>query len=82
MLDEAQRAAADGGSWVEEHEAAAHQKRNWVRLTFDCNDHCIFCLDTDAHDGRMRDVESVKRQILDARGPAGKISPSRARLKI
>ena len=67
MLDEAQRAAADGGSWVEEHEAAAHQKRNWVRLTFDCNDHCIFCLDTDAHDGRMRDVESVKRQILDGR---------------
>ena len=58
---------ADGGSFVEQHEEAAHQKRNWVRLTFDCNDHCIFCLDTDAHDGRMRDPEEVKRQILDGR---------------
>jgi len=52
---------------VEEHEAAAHQKRNWVRLTFDCNDHCVFCLDTLAHDGEMRDPNDVKAQILDGR---------------
>ncbi|MEM9072820.1 MAG: radical SAM protein [Myxococcota bacterium] len=67
MLTEAQRTPADGGSWVEQHEEAAHQKRNWVRLTFDCNDHCIFCLDTQAHDGQMRDVQEVKAQILDGR---------------
>ncbi len=66
MLEE-QRALTDGGSFVEQHEEAAHQKRNWVRLTFDCNDHCIFCLDTDAHDGRMREPEEVKQQILDGR---------------
>lgn len=47
------------------HEAAAHEKRNWVRLTFDCNNHCVFCLDTLSHDGQMRDPEDVKRQILD-----------------
>lgn len=67
MLTEEGRADADGGSWVEQHEQAAHQKRNWVRLTYDCNDHCIFCLDSQAHDGRMRDPEEVKRQILDGR---------------
>jgi MoaA/NifB/PqqE/SkfB family radical SAM enzyme len=52
---------------LREHEAAAHQTRNWVRLTFDCNDRCIFCLDSDTHDGRMRDPEEVKAQILDGR---------------
>jgi molybdenum cofactor biosynthesis enzyme MoaA len=49
------------------HEEAAHDRRNWVRLTFDCNDHCVFCLDSDAHDGTVRDREDVKRQILDGR---------------
>jgi MoaA/NifB/PqqE/SkfB family radical SAM enzyme len=52
---------------VSSHEEAAHEKRNWVRLTFDCNDHCIFCLDSDAHNGEMRDREDVKRQILEGR---------------
>lgn len=48
-----------------EHEDAAHEKRNWVRLTFDCNNHCVFCLDTLTHDGQMRDANEVKQQILD-----------------
>ncbi len=52
---------------VAAREQAAHDKRNWVRLTFDCNDHCIFCLDSRAHDGEMRDPEQVKAQILDGR---------------
>jgi len=52
---------------LEAREAAAHDKRNWVRLTYDCNDRCIFCLDSRAHDGQMRDPEEVKRQILDGR---------------
>jgi MoaA/NifB/PqqE/SkfB family radical SAM enzyme len=49
------------------HEEAAHDRRNWVRLTYDCNDHCVFCLDSDAHDGTVRPREEVKRQILDGR---------------
>jgi len=49
------------------HEAAAHQKRNWVRLTYACNDRCIFCLDSDTHDGEMRDRNEVKEQILEGR---------------
>jgi molybdenum cofactor biosynthesis enzyme MoaA len=50
-----------------EHEDAAHEKRNWVRLTFDCNDHCVFCLDSETHDGTMRSRDDVKAQILDGR---------------
>ncbi len=52
---------------VAAHEEAAHEKRNWVRLTFDCNNHCVFCLDTLTHDGVMRDRDEVKTQILDGR---------------
>ncbi|EDM81040.1 Molybdenum cofactor biosynthesis protein A (moaA) [Plesiocystis pacifica SIR-1] len=48
-------------------EDAAHQKRNWVRLTFDCNDNCIFCLDSHTHNGTYRSREEVKAQILDGR---------------
>lgn len=48
-------------------EEAAHDQRNWVRLTYDCNDRCIFCLDSRAHDGEIRDAEEVKRQILEGR---------------
>lgn len=50
-----------------QHEDAAHEKRNWVRLTYDCNNKCIFCLDSDTHDGEMRAPEEVKAQILDGR---------------
>ncbi len=52
---------------LEEHEEAAHEKRNWVRLTFDCNNHCVFCLDTLTHDGVMRDKDDVKKQILEGK---------------
>lgn len=52
---------------VESHEEAAHEKRNWVRLTYDCNNHCTFCLDTMAHNGTMRGVMDVKVQIIEGR---------------
>jgi hypothetical protein len=45
---------------VSDHEAAAHQRSNWVRLTFDCNDRCIFCLDSHTHDGTIRAPAEVK----------------------
>jgi MoaA/NifB/PqqE/SkfB family radical SAM enzyme len=66
MLSEETHAAGVADK-VASHEDAAHEKRNWVRLTFDCNDHCIFCLDSDAHNGDMRDRDDVKRQILEGR---------------
>lgn len=52
---------------VEAHEEAAHEKRNWVRLTYDCNNRCTFCLDSNAHDGTIRGVDEVKIQIVMGR---------------
>lgn len=49
------------------HEDAAHEKRNWVRLSFDCNNHCTFCLDTNAHDGTMRADRDIRIQIVEGR---------------
>ncbi len=49
------------------HEEAAHERRNWVRLTFDCNNRCIFCLDSDSLDGDIRDREDIRRQIVEGR---------------
>jgi pyruvate-formate lyase-activating enzyme len=50
-----------------QHEAAAHEKRNWVRLSYDCNNHCTFCLDSNAHDGTMRATQDIKVQIVEGR---------------
>ena len=52
---------------VQSHEDAAHEKRNWVRLSYDCNNHCIFCLDSNAHDGTMRAGMDIKVQIIEGR---------------
>jgi len=61
------QAVSQADAKIVEHEEAAHEKRNWVRLTFDCNDRCIFCLDAHTHDGTNRDNEEIRAQILDGR---------------
>lgn len=60
-------ASSDAAAKSVEHEEAAHEKRNWVRLTYDCNDRCVFCLDAHTHDGTNRDRDEIKAQILDGR---------------
>lgn len=67
MLTEEMHSASVLEDKVAQHEDAAHEKRNWVRLTYECNNRCIFCLDSDTHDGEMRDPEDVKKQILEGR---------------
>lgn len=67
MLSDAHFVPGTAAVKISEHEDAAHEKRNWVRLTFDCNNHCVFCLDTLTHDGVMRDRDDVKEQILDGK---------------
>lgn len=52
---------------TEQREEAAHQQRNWVRLTYDCNNRCTFCLDSDAHNGTMRAIQDIKVQIIEGR---------------
>jgi MoaA/NifB/PqqE/SkfB family radical SAM enzyme len=49
------------------HEKAAHEVRAWVRLTYDCNDRCIFCLDSETHDGQIRSREAVLAEIVGGR---------------
>ncbi len=46
-----------------QRERAAQEKRCWVRLTRACNNHCLFCLDSDVHDGTMVPPHLVKEQI-------------------
>ncbi len=67
MLTEELHAVGVADGKLVGHEEAAHEKRNWVRLTYHCNDHCVFCLDSDTHDGTDRDREEVLQQILDGR---------------
>ncbi len=50
-----------------EKEEAAHEKRNWIRLTSMCNNLCTFCLDTLAHNGTITSDEEVKKRIIDGR---------------
>ncbi|EYF05188.1 radical SAM protein [Chondromyces apiculatus] len=57
----------EGARKVAQHEEAAHEKRNWVRLSFDCNNRCTFCLDSHAHDGTMRKNMDIKVQIIEGR---------------
>lgn len=52
---------------IASHEDAAHEKRNWVRLTYDCNNHCVFCLDFMAHNGTLRNTMDIKVQIIEGR---------------
>jgi pyruvate-formate lyase-activating enzyme len=59
--------AGTAGDKVQAHEEAAHEKRNWVRLSYDCNNHCTFCLDSNAHDGTMRGNMDIKVQIVEGR---------------
>jgi len=50
-----------------EREAAAHEKRNWIRLTSMCNNLCTFCLDTLAHNGTITSDEEVQARIIEGR---------------
>ena len=63
----ADRDADPGADKTRSHEDAAHEKRNWVRLSYDCNNHCTFCLDSNAHDGTMRSNLDIKVQIIEGR---------------
>ncbi len=50
-----------------DHEAAAHEKRNWVRLTSMCNNKCTFCLDALAHNETMGSEEEIRQRIYEGR---------------
>jgi MoaA/NifB/PqqE/SkfB family radical SAM enzyme len=45
-------------------ERAAHEKRRWVRLTWTCNNRCLFCLDSDVQSGEIRPAAEIRKEIL------------------
>ena len=46
-------------------EQTTKQNRVWVRISAACNNKCVFCLDSDAQDGRLIDEEIVQKQIRE-----------------
>jgi tRNA A37 methylthiotransferase MiaB len=44
-------------------EKTTKQNRVWVRISSSCNNKCLFCLDSNAHDGTFTDEEKVKEEI-------------------
>ncbi|MFH1434776.1 MAG: radical SAM protein [Pseudomonadota bacterium] len=41
----------------------SREKRHWVRLTKTCNNHCVFCLDSECHDGTSLEPEAVLQDV-------------------
>ncbi len=41
------------------------QNRIWVRISAACNNKCIFCLDSDAQNGKLIDEDIVKKEIRE-----------------
>lgn len=48
-----------------EKEHTTKQNRIWVRISAACNNICVFCLDSDAQDGKLILEETVKTQIRE-----------------
>lgn len=46
-------------------EATTKQNRIWVRISAACNNICIFCLDSDAQDGKLIPEAKVKKEIYE-----------------
>lgn len=50
-------------------ENATRQNRVWVRIISSCNNQCLFCLDSDAHTGKVVPDEEVRAKIRDGFKP-------------
>lgn len=50
-------------------EKTTQENRIWVRITAACNEKCIFCLDSDAQNGKLIDDDIIKKQIRESYKP-------------
>jgi len=48
-------------------EKISTEKRQWVRLTRMCNNHCVFCLDKEAQNGSCIPLEEIKKDLIKGR---------------
>ncbi len=46
-------------------EKTIKENRIWVRIAAACNEKCLFCLDSEAQNGKLIDESIVKQQIRD-----------------
>lgn len=46
-------------------EKTTKQNRIWVRISAACNNKCIFCLDSDAQNGKLIEMDKVKKEIKE-----------------
>lgn len=46
-------------------EKTQKQNRIWVRISAACNNKCVFCLDSDAQNGKLIPEDTVKKQIKE-----------------
>lgn len=49
-----------------EKEKVASEKRFWLRTTRRCNNHCIFCHDSEIQNGEIIKTEELQREIKEA----------------
>ena len=60
-------APAQKATDLTQREQAAHERRQWVRLTYACNNRCLFCLDRDTQRSDARRDNVIKREIIEGR---------------
>jgi len=48
-----------------EKEKTTKENRIWIRISAACNEKCLFCLDSEAQNGKLIEEEKVKKQIRD-----------------
>jgi MoaA/NifB/PqqE/SkfB family radical SAM enzyme len=65
--DTTDRSNAESTEKLVEHEEAAHEKRQWIRLTSFCNNRCTFCLDSAAHNGTYLPRRHIRSEIIEGR---------------
>lgn len=50
-----------------DHESVANESKHWVRLTAACNSKCVFCLDSEAQDGRFMSFDDICVEVKRGR---------------
>jgi|GEM_PF-409467 len=48
---------------IDNREKTAVQKRHWVRLTYICNNNCLFCLDKNSQKNKHISLQEIKRDL-------------------
>ncbi len=67
------RGKTDDEGKLDAREQAVHEHRVWVRITYSCNNRCIFCLDGDVPGKGHRSETEVLKEIDDGFRPGARL---------